>query len=114
MPRFGANAKIRLTLISEIFHRKGAIVLVATARNASVGYKKFLKEVYIKLNNYFQIAYGEGFNQQFSFNLNQFCAHYNFPVLKTYNALQFLDRQGIITLLNENSEKVKIIPKNIF
>lgn len=70
--------------------------------------KKFLKEVYIKLNNYFQIAYGEGFNQQFSFNLNQFCAHYNFPVLKTYNALQFLDRQGIITLLNENSEKVKM------
>lgn len=70
--------------------------------------KKFLKEVYIKLNNYFQIAYGEGFNQQFSFNLNQFCSHYNFPVLKTYNALQFLDRQGIITLLNENSEKVKM------
>ncbi|MFD2890839.1 ATP-dependent DNA helicase RecQ [Flavobacterium chuncheonense] len=70
--------------------------------------RKFLKEVYYKLNNFFQIAYGEGFNEQFSFNLNQFCAHYNFPVLKTFNALQFLDRQGIITLLNENSEKVKM------
>ncbi|CAM4146931.1 MULTISPECIES: ATP-dependent DNA helicase RecQ [Flavobacterium] len=70
--------------------------------------KNFLKETYIKLNNYFQIAYGEGFGEQFSFNLNHFCTQYKFPVLKTYNALQFLDRQGIITLQNEFSEKVNL------
>lgn len=70
--------------------------------------KTFLKEVYIKLNNYFQIAYGEGFNETFSFNLNQFCTQYKFPVLKTYNALQFLDRQAIISLQNEFSEKISI------
>ena len=68
----------------------------------------FLKEVYLKLNTYFQIAYGEGFNQQFSFNLNHFCSKYNFPIVKTHNALQFLDRQAVITLQNEFSEKISL------
>ena len=70
--------------------------------------KDFLKEIYIKLNNYFQIAYGEGFNEAFNFNLNQFCSQYNFPVLKTFNTLQYLDRQAVITLQNEYSEKVSL------
>lgn len=70
--------------------------------------KAFLNLVFIKLCSYFQIAYGEGIDEQFAFNLNQFCSKYNFPTLKTYNALQFLDRQGIITLSQEFSEKVSI------
>jgi ATP-dependent DNA helicase RecQ len=70
--------------------------------------KKFLNQMYIKLNNYFQIAYGEGINEQFTFNLNHFCSKYGFPTLKTYNAMQFLDRQGIISLSQEFSEKISI------
>lgn len=70
--------------------------------------KAFLNSIYKKLNTYFQIAYGEGINEQFSFNLNAFCLKYNFPVLKTYNAMQFLDRQGIITLSKEFSEKITL------
>lgn len=70
--------------------------------------KSFLNSVYIKLCNYFQIAYGEGFNEQFAFNLNHFCLKYNFPPLKTYNAIQFLDRQGIISLSQEFSEKISL------
>jgi ATP-dependent DNA helicase RecQ len=84
---------------------------VQTAKNQFIEVladKAFLKLVYAKLNSFFKIAYGEGFNECFAFNLNQFCAKYNLPVLKTYNALQFLDRQGIITLLNEFSEKTNI------
>lgn len=68
--------------------------------------KKFLTEVYIKLCNYFKIAYGEGIDEQFSFNLNQFCQKYNFPTMKAFNAIQFLDRQGIISLSQEFSEKI--------
>ncbi len=68
--------------------------------------KKFLLEMYVKLCNYFQIAYGEGINEQFAFNLNHFCIKYKFPPLKTYNAMQFLDRQGIIALSQEFSEKI--------
>lgn len=70
--------------------------------------KTFLKEAYIKLNNYFQIGYGEGINESFSFNLNQFCHQYNFPILKTFNALQFLDNQGILSLSKEFSEKITV------
>ena len=70
--------------------------------------KKFLNLMYIKLNNYFQIAYGEGINEQFTFNLHHFCLKYEFPTLKTYNTLQFLDRQGIITLSQEFSEKITL------
>lgn len=69
---------------------------------------KFLKEVYVKLCNYFQIAYGEGINDEFPFSLNQFCLQYSFPILKTFNALQFLDRQGVISLSQEFSEKVQV------
>lgn len=70
--------------------------------------KKFLKTMYVKLCNYFQIAYGEGMDETFSFKLNHFCNKYEFPTLKTYNALQFLNQQGIITLSQEFSEKINI------
>lgn len=68
--------------------------------------KKFLNIVYVKLCNYFQIAYGEGLDDSFSFKLNHFCQKYDFPTLKTYNALQFLNQQGIITMSQEFSEKI--------
>ncbi len=70
--------------------------------------KPFINSVFIKLCNYFQIAYGEGINEQFAFNLNHFCLKYNFTTLKTYNAIQFLDRQGIISLSQEFSEKISM------
>ncbi len=69
---------------------------------------KFVKNVYIKLCNYFRIAYGEGIDEEYPFGLNQFCMQYDFPVLKTFNALQFLDRQGIINLTQEFSEKLQV------
>ncbi|WP_338647774.1 ATP-dependent DNA helicase RecQ [Flavobacterium sp. KS-LB2] len=70
--------------------------------------KKFLNLMYVKLCNYFQIAYGEGINEQFTFNLHHFCLKYGFPTLKTYNAMQFLDRQGILNLSQEFSEKISL------
>jgi ATP-dependent DNA helicase RecQ len=71
--------------------------------------KAFLTQVYKKLNSFFKIAYGEGIDESFTFNLNEFCAQYQFPVLKTFNAIQFLDRQGIVTLSQEFSEKITVL-----
>jgi ATP-dependent DNA helicase RecQ len=68
--------------------------------------KTILTQIYIKLCTYFRIAYGEGINEQFSFNLNHFCQKYGFPTLKTFNAIQFLDRQGILSLSQEYSERI--------
>jgi ATP-dependent DNA helicase RecQ len=70
--------------------------------------KKFLKDVYLKLNTYLQIAYGEGMGETYPFNYNDFCHKYKFHPLKAYNALQFLDRQGILTLSKEFTEKVNL------
>lgn len=70
--------------------------------------KVFLNLVFVKLCNYFQIAYGDGIDEKFSFNINHFCTKYNFPVLKVFNALQFLDRQAIINLSQEFSEKITL------
>ncbi|HSD06936.1 ATP-dependent DNA helicase RecQ [Flavobacterium sp.] len=70
--------------------------------------RDFLKKMYIKLCNYFQIAYGEGINEEFMFNLNHFCHKYDFPILKTYNGMRFLDGQGVLTLSQEFSEKITL------
>ena len=70
--------------------------------------RKFLNEVYRRLNSFLQIAYGEGVDEVYSFNFNDFCMQYGFPSVKTYNALQFLERQGILTLSREFTEKVKM------
>jgi ATP-dependent DNA helicase RecQ len=60
--------------------------------------KELLHLVYKNLNNHFQIAYGEGFQEVFYLNLNQFCTKFNTPSNTTFACLQFLDRQGILTL----------------
>lgn len=70
--------------------------------------REFVKMIFKKLCNYFQIAYGEGINERFTFNLNHFCTKYNFPILRSYNAIQFLDQQGILTLSQEFSEKITL------
>jgi ATP-dependent DNA helicase RecQ len=70
--------------------------------------KAFLNLTFKKLCNFFQIAYGEGINEEYNFNLNQFCLQYDLPVIKTFAALQFLDRQGILTFNQEFSEKITI------
>lgn len=68
--------------------------------------RKFLREIYSRLNSFLQIAYGEGIDETFPFNFNSFCQQYKLPAAKTYNALQFLDRQGVLTLSQQFTEKV--------
>ena len=58
----------------------------------------YLKTIYKRLCNYFQISYGEGVNAVHSFNFKLFCSSYKLPSALTYNALRILDRTSIITL----------------
>lgn len=103
--RAGRNGEkafaVLLTNPSDVIHAEAQFLSILSD-------KSFLNLVFVKLCNYFQIAYGEGIDEQFSFNINHFCTKYNFSVLKTYNALQFLDRQGIISLSQEFSEKISL------
>jgi len=66
---------------------------------------KFLKRLYRKLSNYFQISYGEGVFTQHSFNFTEFCAKYDFKPTHAYNGLNSLDRLGIIQLSKEFGRK---------
>lgn len=100
--RNGENAyAILLVNPSDVFNTEKQFISVLADRD-------FLILIYKKLCSYFQIAYGEGIFEQFSFNINQFCSRYDLPMLKTYNALIFLDRQGILTFSQEYSEKISL------
>lgn len=103
--RAGRNGEkafgIILTNSTDIGHTKGQFIDVLPD-------KKFVKDVYVKLNNYFQIGYGEGFNESYAFNINEFCARYSLSIVKTFNSLQFLDRQGVLVFQNESTEKVSL------
>lgn len=68
----------------------------------------FIKQVYRKLCNYFQISYGEGHLTQHQFNFNVFCKTYGFPTGTTYNALQILDRNSIISLSQQFNYQTKL------
>ncbi|AOW19553.1 RecQ family ATP-dependent DNA helicase [Urechidicola croceus] len=65
---------------------------------------KFIKSIYFKLNQYYQIAYGEFLEKNYDFNITDFCNLYKFPIVKTYNALKILDRENIL-LLDENFDR---------
>lgn len=71
--------------------------------------KDFVKLIYKKLNQYFRIAYGEGNGLVFNFSIESFCKKYNLPITKTFNTLQFLDTQGIISLSKEFNNKAKLL-----
>lgn len=62
---------------------------------------KDLKYCYRKLCSYLEIAYQEGEHTKHDFNLYSFCNTYQLNIPKTFNALTFLDRQGIIRFSKE-------------
>ena len=68
----------------------------------------FVKTVYNKLCNYFQISYGEGENSTHEFDFKSFCSVYKLSASITYKALLLLDRNTIITLIQHFNFRTKI------
>ncbi|WP_338356228.1 RecQ family ATP-dependent DNA helicase [Yeosuana marina] len=68
----------------------------------------FIKQVYRKLSNYFQIPYGEGAYSTCDFDFNSFCKTYNFGNMLCYNALLLLDRTSIINLSKQFQNQVSL------
>ncbi len=56
----------------------------------------FIKKLYQHINQYFYIIYGALPKETFTFELSRFCREYGLPVLKTYNGLELLEREGIL------------------
>jgi ATP-dependent DNA helicase RecQ len=68
----------------------------------------FIKTVYNKLCNYFQISYGGCENSLHQFDFKSFCNSYKLSASITYNALLLLDRNAIITLTQHFNFRTKI------
>ena len=61
----------------------------------------YLKIIFKHFVNENQIAYGEGYQQEYSINFLNFCNKYNLHPNITLSAFEFLDRQSVISLKQE-------------
>ncbi|WP_439151799.1 RecQ family ATP-dependent DNA helicase [Winogradskyella sp.] len=68
----------------------------------------YIKIVYNKLCNYFQVSYGEGENTTYQLDFRTFCSTYKLKAGLTYNALTVLDRNAIISLVQNFNFRTKI------
>lgn len=63
----------------------------------------FVKHIYRKLCNYFQLTYGERPETPFVFNFSAFCQTYKLPGAKAFSSLNTLNNNGVIALNNTYS-----------
>ncbi len=68
----------------------------------------FIKLLYNKLNNYFQIPFGEGSSETYPLPFNAFCDTYKLKGNLTYNGLRILDQNSVISLSEAFSQKTTI------
>ncbi|MDL2314725.1 RecQ family ATP-dependent DNA helicase [Bacteroidales bacterium OttesenSCG-928-C19] len=74
---------------------------------------KFIRNVYQAVSNYYQIPVGSGADQKYEFDIAEVCRNYNLPILETYNALKFLEKEGLLLLSQKEESTSKIyIPLN--
>ncbi|MCL6266187.1 RecQ family ATP-dependent DNA helicase [Flagellimonas myxillae] len=68
----------------------------------------FVKKLYVQLNNFFQISYGESVLDALSFKFNTFCKRYGFPANMAFHALRILDQNSVLSLSENFSEKTTL------
>lgn len=68
----------------------------------------FLKKVYNKLNNYFQISLGESTDEIFHFPFKDFVGVYGLNSFLTFNTLRVLDQYSVIALSESFFKKIEI------
>ena len=69
----------------------------------------FARKIYKDLNRYFQVAYGELSELYFEFNLADFCSHYGYHILQTYNAIKVLEKEQILHIDENLSQQSTFI-----
>ncbi|MBP5189330.1 MAG: RecQ family ATP-dependent DNA helicase [Bacteroidales bacterium] len=60
--------------------------------------RQYIRNVYRAVCNYYQIPVGAGQDSHFDFDLEQICNTYNLEVYTAFKALNFLEREGLISL----------------
>ena len=68
----------------------------------------FISLLYRKLNNYFQVSYGELPEEQYSFNFNDFCETYQLNSSRVYNGLQILDQYSVLSFSQSFNRRTQL------
>lgn len=68
----------------------------------------FVKKLYLQLNTYFHISYGERTTETFALPLATFCTRYGFPVSMAYSAFRILDQNSVVALSENFTEKTTL------
>jgi len=76
--------------------------------NNSITGIDYIKEVYKYLNQHLFISKGELPLSKFTFNLQDFSAKYQLNIFKTYNAIQILEKEGVLGY-EQNFNKVSLV-----
>ena len=69
--------------------------------------KKYIRQVYKALGEYYQLAFGVGEGGVFPFRLYDFATRFNFNQVQVFSALKILQRNGYIETTDENTTKAK-------
>ncbi len=73
---------------------------------------EYIKNIYNKIGNYLNIAFGSGKMISYNFDLDNFINIYKFNYFEAYNAIKILERQGFLKFnFNEDSTQDKILIK---
>lgn len=100
--RGGRDGKLSYAVL---FYENLDIETLETNFNQTFPEVKFIRNVYQAVCNYFQIPVGSGSDQKYEFDITDMCHTYNLPILQTYNALKFLEKEGFV-LLSEKEESI--------
>jgi len=71
--------------------------------------KDFIRKVYDKLGNYFELAVGSGLNVTFDFNFGDFCQKFALPISPTYSALNILTQAEYIDFQEDVTKQSRIV-----
>lgn len=63
--------------------------------------KEEIRAIYQSICNYLQLAIGSGENQDYPFDIIDFCYQYSYSIRKVLHALSFLEQLQLITFVND-------------
>ncbi len=104
MQEAGRGGRDNKNAYSYVLSNKNEINELKTLTHKTLATKKHIEQVYLKLNQYFNISYGELNETSFEFDLSAFCKTYNFSKVLVYNSLKVLNRESIL-FLDENIDR---------
>jgi len=69
----------------------------------------FIRKVNQALGNHLQLASGTGEGQSYPFNIKEFSTHYNFPIMNTFQALQVMEKEGLLSFSEGFSQQSRLM-----